>query len=287
MKTQKQIEDSLCEIWCSTEGAASASDYREDLRQMHREMGVGNHPRFLGRTWFYCAAAAAALLLVMAGEYQILQKRFRPVEQMSYVTSSDAKGEFFLPDGSHVWLNSGSSLTFNQASPRDVTLEGEGFFDVVKKDGQPFVVHTGTSDVKVLGTRFNVRSSSHYDHEEVSLVSGKVEILSGENSVLLAPGEKAGIAAGVIEKRVADVSFDASWIGQELVFDNVALRDILTCLEHWYNVNIRVASGVNPEVRLSFKLRKETLPEAQRIVNRITGYRFRMLDEHNIILSRQ
>ena len=286
MKTQKQFEESLCEIWCSTEGAASEADYREDLRQMHREMGVGGRPRFMARTWFYGAAAAAVLLLAMVGEYHFLNKRTRSVERMSYVTSS-AKGEFTLPDGSHVWLNSNSSLTFDQANPRDVKLQGEGFFDVVKKDGQPFVIHTGTTDVKVLGTRFNVRSSSHFDREEVSLVSGKVELLSGDKTVLLAPGEKAGIAGGVIEKKTADVSLDASWIGQELVFDNVALQDILTSLEHWYNVNIRVASGVNPDARLSFKLRKETLPEAQRIVSRITGYRFKTLDEHNIILSRQ
>ncbi|MBR4775562.1 MAG: FecR family protein [Bacteroidales bacterium] len=287
MKTQKQLEDSLLEIWCSTEEAASEADYREDLRQMHRQMGVGGRPRFLARTWFYAAAAAAVLLLVMVGEYHFLNKHTQPVERMSYVTSSASKGEFVLPDGSHVWLNSGSSLSFDKANPRDVTLEGEGFFDVAKKDGQPFVVHTGTMAVKVLGTRFNVRSSSHFEQEEVSLVSGRVEILSGDNTVQLSPGEKAGIAGSVIEKKTADVSLDASWIGQELVFDNVALQDILTSLEHWYNVNIRVASDVNPDARLSFKLRKETLPEAQRIVSRITGYRFKTLDEHNIILSRQ
>ena len=285
MKTQKQFEESLCEIWCGTEGAASEADYREDLRQMHREMGVGGRPRFMARTWFYGAAAAAVLLLAMAGEYLFLNKRTRSVERMSYVTSS-AKGEFNLPDGSHVWLNSGSSLSFDQANPRDVTLQGEGFFDVSKKDGQQFVVHTGTLDVKVLGTRFNVRSSSHFDREEVSLVSGKVEITAGDHSLMLAPGERASIAEGAIEKTSADVTADASWTGQELVFDNVALADIINSLEHWYNVNFQVSDRVPTRARLSFKVRKESLEETEHVIGRITGCRFKALDEKNILITR-
>ena len=70
------------------------------------------------------------------------------------------------------------------------------------------------------------------------------------------------------------------------MFDNVALSDILTSLEHWYNVNIRVAPSVNQESRLSFKVRKESLAETERIITRITGYRFKTLDTHNIIITR-
>ena len=138
-----------------------------------------------------------------------------------------------------------------------------------QKDGKEFVVKTGTTEVKVLGTRFNVRSSSHFEREEVSLLSGRVEIRSGEHSVLLSPGEKAEIEAGVIAKTRADVSFDSTWTGQELDFDNVALADILTSLEHWYNVNISIAPGVRTSSRLSFKIRMKNPAEEKELIDEL------------------
>ena len=285
MKTQKIHEDSLWELWNETPGAPSGSLYENDLEELHRTMGVGRKRDVVRRTWLYVSAAAALLVLVMVGEYGFLKRTIHPENTMAYVTSPSAKGEFTLPDGSHVWLNSSSSLTFDKSNPRQVQLEGEGFFDVAKKNGEPFVVSTGTTAVKVLGTRFNVRSSDHFEREEVSLISGKVEITAGDQSKILAPGERAAIGDGAIEKTSADVSFDASWIGRELVFDNAGLSDILLCLEHWYNVNILVAPGVNMNTHLSFKVRKESLEETEHVIGRITGLRFKSLDEKSIMIT--
>lgn len=285
MTPRNHNEESLWEIWCSTEGPVEESASEEELKLLHKAMGVRPRSRSIGRILAFSLAAAAALLLVMLGEYALIKNHSRSLETVACVTSPDSKGEFFLPDGSHVWLNSSSSLTYDKSNPRLVTLEGEGFFDVRKKDGKEFVVKTGTTEVKVLGTRFNVRSSSHFEKEEVSLLSGRVEIRSGEHSVLLSPGEKAEIEAGVIAKTRADVSFDSTWTGQELDFDNVALADILTSLEHWYNVNISIAPGVRTSSRLSFKIRKESLPETQKIISRLTGCQFKMLDDKNIMIS--
>ena len=286
MTRQKIKEDTLLDIWNGTQGASSGSVYEDDLRELHRAMGVrSRHGRSAG-SWLAWSAAAFVLLLVMAGEYYFLKLDAVPQEKVSYVTSPASKGEFVLPDGSHVWLNSSSSLSFDSSSPRQVKLEGEGFFDVARKDGEPFVVSTGAVSVKVLGTRFNVRSSSHFDREEVSLLSGRVEISSAGGSAILSPGEKAEFFGGVIEKEVADVSFDCSWTGQELVFDDASLSDIITGLEHWYNVNILPAPDVPLSSRLSFKVRRETIQETQRIITRITGCHFKALDEKNIMITK-
>ena len=287
MKTQSINDSSLWELWDGTEGASSGSVYEGDLQEIHRAMGVCGRRRFAGRQWLAAAAVSVAILFIMAGEYFIIKRQAVSEDRVSYVTSPSAKGDFVLPDGSHVWLNSASSLSFDKSNPRQVVLEGEGFFDVCKKDGQPFTVSTGTVDVKVLGTRFNVRSSSHFEREEVSLVSGRVEIRSGENTMLLSPGEKAAIESGSITRERADVTFDCSWTGRELVFDNVALSDILVSLEHWYNVNITVAPEVPLSSRLSFKVRRETLAETQRIITRITGCHFKPLDENNIMITKR
>lgn len=287
MKTLNTDKDSLREIWDEAGSLTSSPGYENDLAALHQAMGVNNSKRaHASRKWLYSLAVAASLALLMTAEYlYINNKKVAPAETISLITSSSSKGDFLLPDGSHVWLNSASKLSYDASNPRSVKLEGEGFFDVVKKDGLPFVVHSGNISVNVLGTKFNVRSSDHYQQQEVALVSGRVEIQAGDKALLLSPGEKATISADILEKRNADVTYDASWIENELVFENVSLADILTSLEHWYNVSIRVASpNVNLSSRLSFKLRKESLEETFRIVSRLTGRRFKALDEQNIII---
>ena len=287
MKTQSINDSSLWELWDGTEGASSGSVYEGDLQEIHRAMGVRGRHRFAGRKWLAAAAASVAILFIMAGEYFLLKRQAVPEEKVSYVTSPSAKGEFTLPDGTHVWLNSASSLSFDKSNPREVILEGEGFFDVAKKDGQKFVVNTGTLAVTVLGTKFNVRSSSHFESEEVSLMSGRVEIQAGESSMMLSPGEKACVSNNVIEKKAADVTFDSSWTGRELVFDNVALSDILTSFEHWYNVNLHIDPSVDVTTRLSFKIKNESEAESRKIISRLTGCRFKTLDEQNVIITRR
>lgn len=284
MKDQTKIDDSLWRVWCSAEEPADESAFEEELKSLHRAMGLRERPRSIVRTICISLAVAASLLLVMLGEYTLIRKNTLPSDTVSYVTSSSSKGEFYLPDGSHVWLNSSSSLTYDKSNPRLVTLDGEGFFDVKRSNGQEFIVRTGAAEVKVLGTKFNVRSSSHFEGEEVSLVSGRVEIKAGEETVQLSPGEKAAINAGSMEKNSADVSLDSSWTGQELSFDNMALSDIIISLEHWYNVKITVDPGVRTSSRLSFKIRKESLRETQRIISRLTGCQFKTIDDNNIII---
>lgn len=288
MKTFYNNTDPLRNLWDETNEPLSGSQEQE-LKALHHAMGVntGVTRRVSPRPWLYAMAFAAFLALIMVGEFFVLNNRIPASETVSLVTSATSKGEFTLPDGSHVWLNSGSSLSYNKSNPRLVTLEGEGFFDVAKKDGQKFVVSTGTLDVTVLGTQFNVRSSSHFEGEEVSLLSGRVEIHAGESSVLLSPGEKAYVANNVIEKQTNDVTFDSSWTGRELVFDNVALSDILTSFEHWYNVNMHIDPSVNVSTRLSFKIQNESEAESQKIISRLTGCRFKTLDEQNVIITRR
>lgn len=285
MKTLKTVTESLWDVWNDSPEGQPERGFEEDLKELHQAMGVERRRHRQLRTILFAFAAAACLAVVMTGEYLIINKRNVPVETVTLLTSRTSKGEFRLPDGSQVWLNSSSSLSYDKNNPRYVRLEGEGFFDVAKKNGEPFFVNTGSLSVKVTGTRFNVRSSNHFDREEVSLVSGRVEVSAGGNTMALSPGEKAAVSGDVLETVKADVSLDSAWIGQELVFDGVALSDILTTLEHWYNVNIRYASGVNLRSRLSFKVRKESLEETQRIITRLTNCRFKKLDDRNILIT--
>ena len=285
MKTLNTVTESLWDVWNNDSAIQSQSGVEDDLGALHRAMGVKQRKRLPLRAVLLSFAAAASLAAVVVGEYLIINRKNSPVETVTLLTSSASKGEFQLPDGSRVWLNSSSSLSYDKSNPREVRLEGEGFFDVAKRNGDPFYVNTDNLSIKVTGTRFNVRSSIHFECEEVSLLSGRVEVIAVGETAELSPGEKLSVKEDCMEIKDADVTLDSSWIGTELVFDNASLSDILASLEHWYNIHIRTTPGVNLSSRLSFKVRKESLSETQRIITRLTNCRFKSLDEKNIQIT--
>ncbi|MDP4251971.1 MAG: FecR family protein, partial [Bacteroidota bacterium] len=121
-----------------------------------------------------------------------------PMVQTSEVMAKPgARTKLVLPDGTQVWLNSGSKLHYNNdfnTRLREVNLEGEAFFDVVKDAAHPFIVHTSTINVKVLGTAFNVKSYPRDEVIETTLLRGLIEITRKDDpstpKVILKPNEK-------------------------------------------------------------------------------------------------
>ena len=101
-----------------------------------------------------------------------------------------------LPDGTQVWLNAGSKLSYDKSygnGQREVSLSGEAYFDVVKNPTLPFVIHTGSIDIKVLGTAFNVKSFPGEKNTETSLIRGSIEVTLHNNpsqKIILKPNQK-------------------------------------------------------------------------------------------------
>lgn len=133
----------------------------------------------------------ATFLIVVAGGTVIWQlvKGVKPfaIENVSHSTVKNrittkygSRTKVELPDGSTVWLNSGSTLTYDKQfgdSTREVRLSGEGYFNVIHKDDKPFIIHTSFIDIKDLGTQFNVKCYPDDKITETSLVEGSVEIM--------------------------------------------------------------------------------------------------------------
>ena len=126
-----------------------------------------------------------------------------PAEQAinSIVTKNGDRTKILLPDGSQVWLNAGSNLDYNisvfNKDLREVTLNGEAYFDVTKNADKPFIIHTKKMDVKVIGTAFNIRSYNNEKTAEASLIRGSIEVTLKERNnkkVVLNPNEKISIS---------------------------------------------------------------------------------------------
>lgn len=156
-------------------------------------------------------------------------------------TEAGQQSKVTLPDGSLVWLNAETIVKYRQRKDkREVSLEGEAYFEVTHSELYPFIVETENVKVKVLGTRFNV---SHYNNSKVteaSLLSGKItmSVDGSNNEVELAPGEKVIYTdgQGVVLKRNIKVQNEISWRRGILVFDNEPFNEFVKKLERYYAV---------------------------------------------------
>lgn len=284
-RINKNIDESMSLVWDSLEsegtGGGDLSTRQERLSQLHSLMDSGSQRsgRRAARILAPALSAAAAVLLTV-GVCALVMRPAVPETVTRLASAEGSKAFFNLPDGSKVWLNGESSLEFSgdlsTSEQRSVRLEGEAFFDV-SKTGKPFVVSAGDLDVRVYGTRFNVCHSPRFDEDQVTLQSGKVAVsISGDKESVLSPGQQFSYNPSNGESRVdnVNVSSYSNWTGENLYFDNERLSDIVIGLEHWYNVRISLAGGVDGSIRLSFKLKPESVAETIHAICRIAGFHF-------------
>ncbi|MBR3075828.1 MAG: FecR domain-containing protein, partial [Bacteroidales bacterium] len=192
-------------------------------------------------------------------------------------SSSASKGYFTLPDGSSVWLNRGSSLSYKgnlDGSTRKVSLEGEAFFDVSHNPDRPFIVQGKDMDITVTGTRFTVTSYPEQSGA-VYLEEGSVTV-KGEAfpETQLAPGQGIVFDDNTLSwKKVPIVAKDHTcWTQERLVFTNTALSDVFTSLEHWYHISVICPNReFLDKTRISMTVRQETPDNIFESIALLTG----------------
>jgi len=172
-------------------------------------------------------------------------------------TLSTVKGQQYqvvLPDGSKVWLNAASSITypanFTNLKNRMVQLRGEAYFEVAKDKSHPFIVKTEKQHVEVLGTHFNVNSYDDEKSTTTTLLEGSVKVFSGKGEKVLLPGQQSSLAKNSMLISKADVNETVAWKNGDFIFNNEEFSNILRQLSRWYNVEI-VDSGHHENLHLS------------------------------------
>jgi ferric-dicitrate binding protein FerR (iron transport regulator) len=254
--------------------------------------------------WKY-AGAAAACLIVLAGIGAWLAGWFNAAGGKAQrhnnvvATKNGSHSRVTLPDGTEVWLNAGSNLSYDEAygkETRELRLVGEAFFDVAKDAAHPFVIHTKVMDVKVLGTTFNVRAYPDEPATEAALIKGAIEIsLPGRPSdrMLLKPDEKISVrndepelhagkdtiagkaatkqdqAAGpsIAVSKIAyepgdSTIVETSWVKNKLIFRDKPFRELAREMERWYNVVFVVKNRDLPVKRFTGIFYNESVREA-------------------------
>ncbi|WP_143306152.1 FecR family protein [Chitinophaga vietnamensis] len=147
-----------------------------------------------------------------------------------------------LPDGTAVWLNAASSLRFPTAfndSTREVTLQGEAYFEVAARSNQPFFVKTKGMKIAVLGTRFNVMSYEDENNSCTSLLEGAINIISGTVVKRMAPGQQALVAYEHNNIRISNADVEAAIAWKEGRFEfNGNISSIMRELARWYDLQV-------------------------------------------------
>lgn len=146
-----------------------------------------------------------------------------------------------LPDGSRVWLNTRTQLSYTipfSKDSRTVVLSGEAYFEVAEDEERPFRVIANGTKVAVLGTRFNVMAYEDEPSVTTTLVEGSVEVMANGCSTMLAPGQQAVVADGAdgISVHKVDPMVYTSWMTGVFTFENMTLADICNRLSRWYDV---------------------------------------------------
>ncbi|MDT3401047.1 FecR family protein [Mucilaginibacter terrae] len=157
-------------------------------------------------------------------------------------TPNGGQWQINLPDGTHVWLNSASSLTypisFDRLPNRKVKITGEAYFEVAKDKSHPFIVEAGNQFVKVLGTHFNINSYPNEPTLKTTLIEGSVQISTTQKEVILKPGEQAKVSKGKISIAKIDTEPVIAWKDGDFIFKDIDFKTTMRQISRWYDVEV-------------------------------------------------
>ncbi|EPR67621.1 FecR family protein [Cyclobacterium qasimii] len=222
---------------------------------------VKNKPKPIARPFYWVRVAAAILLLLAATIVYLQRENLFPPEEIENAYTYIAiekynpigqKSQTQLPDGSKVWLNADSKITFPETFPdsvRIVHLEGEAFFDVLHDSLRPFKVIAENVQVKVLGTKFNVNAYKGQQEINIALLEGSINVSDeqNENAVLVQPDHGVSYSKQLqifreFSREDHRAMFDKaiSWKNGKLIFDSNNLEDFVTEISRWYGVSVEI-----------------------------------------------
>ncbi|MDR1408408.1 MAG: DUF4974 domain-containing protein [Tannerella sp.] len=234
------------------------------------------------------AAAAVLLFIVFAAAYRFGETRSKPETNLHTCTAVNGKTQVVLPDGSLVWLNVGSTLTYETPflHNREVTLDGEALFDVRKDDRRLFTVRADEVRVEVFGTRFNVHAYPAEADIRVALLDGSVNMSAGERTLAMTPGKIASFDRTTRQLSTVndDIAVEACWAGNACSFEAQSLSHICRYLERWYNVDIRLDASIAETQTYTFTITDEPLETVLRIMSRINPIRYSFGEDRTVTI---
>jgi transmembrane sensor len=286
--------------------------YRRELKQYLEKSWQNSEPEFVAlqfdqirakiraasiqskvKRLFIVLTKAAAILFIpilAAALYFYTNQSFS--EEL--LTLSTQKGEHtnvILPDGSKVWLNVDTKLSYPVnygIKSRDLELEGEAYFEVEKNEELPFEITAGNVTTKALGTRFVISAYPESSEIKSSLVEGLVEVEYKRDYTLLNPGQQLVVTKnkpGFVVQAFNE-EYELGWKNNQLIFRLTPFDLVIAELEKWYDVNIDYdpASFKSETLTVRFK-QHETLENVLKVISKATGFKY-SIENKNIKITK-
>lgn len=234
-------------------------------------------------------SAAAAIVLFVSGYMLSDFSETEPLTIDRY-TSLKGRSDVTLSDGTDICLKDNASISLEesrQSGKRVVSLSGEAFFDVAKKSGQPFVVRSGVVDIRVYGTKFNVRTEKGSQSVLVSLMEGSVSLESQSGELVLSPGEIARCSPdGSITLVPGDILNENCWMNDSIEFKGWTLGEVCNCLSRWYDIAISVEDSIKDSFRYNFSLRDDRLEDVLSMMSLVSPIRYAYLLDGSVRITK-
>ena len=278
----RELFESLSRIWETSLGypdVVNMEDERQKLwkrlnnNQDHIIPSYNSKGHWLGRMIKY----AAVIIVFFSFGHHLLTRYLQTkkpenkvlIQKVEHVNPPGQRSRILLQDGSIVWLNAASKLTYStdfNKSTRDIQLEGEAYFEVAKNPDKPFKVSTNSLIITAVGTSFNVQSYSNNRIERVALNTGKVKIetinMGKKNGkTYLSPGQM--VVYDPEKMDLKKIKFNGEdpfgWKDGRIVFYHATFKEVRETLARWYNVDIKVTGHLQREWDYSTSFENESL----------------------------
>lgn len=266
--------------WALSSSRIEMSELKIERSYLALQSKIKDQKRLLSISIFTWVKYAAILVIIfgagiISGKYipeMGSERKTAKNELTEFVVPSGQMAEVNLPDGSHVWLNSESRLSFNDSfldKTRNVTLKGEALFKVQKGE-RPFVVSTKFGEVLVKGTTFNVCAFENSVFQ-TTLVEGSVAYRNPElkKEVSISPGQQIILNENkCIQVHEVKTDLYTSWTDGLIIFEKEPLRDVMRKLERHFGIRIELDDNLLRDIRFTGKIENESLDEVMEYINK-------------------
>lgn len=295
---QQSVVDSLRQFWLTPDAKPNPADQtvaeaferlQERINGQSNPVEVPVRPLWSWQPWAGWATAASVALVVGFLSWQQWRPATVARPLVEQVNPKGTRSQIHLADGSTVWLNADSHLTYPKTftgSVREVSLVGEAFFTVTHNPKQPFVVRLKTGSVRVLGTSFNVRAYQGDSTVETAVVTGRVAFIPqpkagsprrtgrdpstppASDTLFLLPNNKAiqSLTRQSVVARPTVAANQIAWTESKLVFRNTPMGEVAKTLERWYGTPVTLESESLTQCPLTGTFQNQSLREVMSLI---------------------
>jgi transmembrane sensor len=292
-----QLDAELTDLWNTID--TEETSYEPNWDQLYQN--VSNTPtpqnkvttiKLIQKSWNFAAAAAVFIGVFFALLFTVFQRNTPHVNYITYTVPFKTTKTLILADGSKVVLNAGTTIRYPQSftgKTREVSLNGEAYFQVAHLTDKPFIVHSGKLQTQVLGTSFNVDAYAKASALQVSVVSGKVavkEASTGKQLMLVANQQATlnGTTNSFEKTIISDAENAIAWQEGKLIFEDASLDEIATELSLKFGIQTRLSNDRLKNCRISAVFQHKSLPQILTVITRLTGSSY-TLNNSNAVIS--